>query len=893
MSTPKEDRSLRSLIEEQTEIRRALLRNGYSPFPCAGKNKQMLGWQHIHATKEMIDGWSDQMKWVSTAVHAGVNRLVGLDVDIDDPDVLADFESRIPEQLWEKLKDVPRRLGGGVKEMWLVRLAEGESPRRAKETTGKWGDPDSGENDSDHKLEIFPKPHRVLALYGARLVEDRTPTSWYRWVDGRGPDTIPISDLPEITNSDIVTLLDCAVAAMQAKGWDRLDVPGAGGDDDSSDRVFDLVDGMTFRTQSEDEINLAELEELCHAVGEVRLYSWLPGKRRRGDRCCAKINDYDGLLQIYDHDTEKLHRKPEADGAYRRGMAESFRTSVAALAARLSAPVEDEGAEGETGGLEGRAMSRLEKLAESVPAEERVFQSVGSKEVVDLSGGRLTNATFQVAEALSELDYMYDMGGRVVAVFDGAVREMSEPRLALEIGKIFDCVKLEQRAKSAKVTSVDPTTALVKQVLAYAPEAGFRSLRGVVDVPILTGGGEVVDGGYNPESRLLVSDSSGAAQYLSAVDMSEDALRAALETLWRPFSEFPFVGAGDRGGALACALTAVSRAWLPTAPMFAFDAPVQGSGKSLLCRAIGALSGRCMFSAPLPIKNEDEIRKRLMSMLMSGPSAVIYDNQIGILDSASLAAVLTSETFADRELGHSRILDMPTSVLVMVNGNNMALGGDMPRRTVRVRIDPQMDTPFERSFGFDPETWVREHRGEMVAAALTILQWGLQRAEKGRVGSFEKWDQVVGQTVARVGRELDVRFGDPAEVIRTAHEDDPRRDELGDLLSALRDEFGNKWFTASEVSARMVGSGVTAPLVEAFGYDKVPSARSIGRHLTFRRDARMHGMSIQLSTDTKANVRRFRIWGDEDADGVVVSGAIEQRRGAQKGRLGSLVKPGG
>lgn len=393
-------------VAEQTRIRRALLVNGYSPFPCRGKSGQLKGWQHIRATGALIDEWAGQLRWVSTAVHAGVGGLVGIDVDIDDAGVLDDFIARVPADLWARLQDAPVRRGGGVKEMWLVRLAEGEEPRRFRETTGKWGDPESGEDDTDHKLEVWPKAHKLLALYGARTVEGRDVTSEYTWVDGRGPDTVALRDLPVVTNADIGVLLDCAVAAMKAAGWDRLDVADVEGSD--SDKVFDLKDDMTFRTRDHGEVDLAGLTELCQAVGDVRLYSWLPGKRRRADRCHAKLNDHDGLLQIYDYDTGKLHRAAEADGAYARQVSETVRGTLSALGSRLSQRVSRSGAvaSGEVGGGAGGApgaeggegLDRLSELLASVPPEKRLFGGAASV------GGSVDDAEVTAADGAAAFD---------------------------------------------------------------------------------------------------------------------------------------------------------------------------------------------------------------------------------------------------------------------------------------------------------------------------------------------------------------------------------------------------------------------------------------------------------------------------------------------------------
>ena len=875
---------------EQTAIRRVLLANGYTPLANVSKKCMLKNWPRLVVDDAMIEDWADRGGLRATGVRIE-GPLVALDFDIDDAGVLDVIWDALPDDLFSLVDRMPVRRGSGDKVCLFCRVADGVVVENI--WSKAFYRPGEEEEGRAHRLEIFGAGGggRQIGVYGSHTVEQGEVTVSYAWAGGRGLVEVPLAGLPEVTVAQLEKLADVVSSVLHEAGWvyevRSLDGCVAGG------REYALEDGQVFQVHGGAEVDLVGLEDLARSWDGVRVsMSWKEGpaaaNRTRG---LVGLNPADDRVQIWDTMTGILYRPVGMD----------VQGTVARLGEKLGQVVGDG-----SGAGYGSGDDIFARLLAAVPPEKRIFSESGvdeggageevggdGREVVDLSGGQLTVATVQVALGLADVEYLFNMSGRLIGVVDGVIREMTEPRLSLEIGATFRCVRIEQRGKKEVVVDVDPSGGLVKQVLAYMPEAGFRPLRGVVDMPVLTGGGRVVERGYDAESRLLVSDSSGAAGWLPD-EVGDVEARAALETLWRPFSLFPFVGAGDRGGALACVLTAVCRSWLPTAPLFAFDAPVQGSGKSLLCRAVGALSGRCLFSAPLPLKNEDEIRKRLMSMLMGGPSSVIYDNQIGLLDSASLAAVLTSETFSDRELGHNtRTLTAPTSVLVMVNGNNLALGGDMPRRSVRVRIDPQMDTPFERQFDFDPETWVREHRGQMVAAALTLLRWGMSAAVKGRVGSFERWDQVVGQTVARVGREIDERFGDPADVIRAAHEDDPRRDELGDLLTALRDEFGNKWFAASDVAARMAGAGQTNPLVEAFGYDKPPSARSIGRHLTFRRDAWVNGLCVQVGTDTKANTRKFRVWAEDDAADVVVQGALEVRRAAQKTRLGAISKPGG
>lgn len=458
-----------ALVAEQTEIRRALLRNGYSPFPCAGKNKQMWGWPDIEATEDLIDEWAGQKKWVSTAVHAGKGGLVGIDVDIDDADVLDDFIDRLPEDLWARLRHAPVRYGGGFKEMWLCRFDEKEQTRAHAEKSGKWGDMEAGEDAPDHKLEIWLRHKKLLALYGAREVDGREITSWYEWRDGRGPHNVPLADLPVIGNEDVSTLLRCAVEAMQAAGWERLDVNAP--EENAGDKVYDLTSDMSFTLRNGDVVSLDELTEMCEASDDVRLYSWLPGKRRRGDRCAAKINGHDGRLQIYDYDTEVLHRPVDN---------KPLRDSVQALAERLydfnvAGAVTEKGENTETTAAVPK--DRLQALKDAVPEGSRFFGGVSLEE----GGGGEDDAEEArreqiVADVLGRYAYWSDGRGYVVDIQGG-------PENAMTLGsfqtKLAPLSWMEKPAKGP-MKKVNPAD-VWKEHPERAEVAGFRFLPDCTD----------------------------------------------------------------------------------------------------------------------------------------------------------------------------------------------------------------------------------------------------------------------------------------------------------------------------------------------------------------------------------------------------------------------------
>lgn len=146
--------------------------------------------------------------------------------------------------------------------------------------------------------------------------------------------------------------------------------------------------------------------------------------------------------------------------------------------------------------------------------------------------------------------------------------------------------------------------------------------------------------------------------------------RSALNTVWAAFKDFPFKDGMAKAALLASLLTAAVRQVLPTAPAFAFDAPVQGSGKTLLAQCVGALAeGKAPTVWPHTAGgNDEEIRKRLFTALRTGSRSLIWDNVVGTFDSAAMAALITSPTMTDRILGRNDAGTVPNRAVILFIG---------------------------------------------------------------------------------------------------------------------------------------------------------------------------------------------------------------------------------
>jgi hypothetical protein len=841
--------------EQHTALRLELLERGYAPLATKGKRPTMKKWPTLEIDEESIRKWGRKDHLVTTGVRVEGDLLV-FDFDIDSAEVLGKIEARIEEEnpeLWDLMLGMPKRYGGGDKYALFARKSSGKYEQYWSKAYYKPGDLAAGDGKAPlQRLEVFTgggSEGRYLALYGAHTVADNDDiVVSYRWEeDDLGPfglADIDLDQLPAVPLKQVKWLVDLVSDVLHGTDWEYE--VGASHGKVERRTSYTLMPEMIFSASDGYEYTLEDLDAACdHPDLRVAMGFVVTGASNTS-RGSVSRNGADGRVQIYDFASGVTYRPVELD----------MRMKMQSL---------------------GSALLRSPHLYVSDPANEsdgerRPFMPVGD--------GELTAASAQIARYLAGQEHLFDMGGRIVAVLDGAIIPMDVDRLAVEIGRRVCCVTKQMVAGAERMVECDPSVKLVKMVQSLLLESRFRKLRAITDIPVLRRDGSMVKDGYCKETQLVVRALPGVAEMVPEGSVSVQEAERALKVLWEPFVQFPFVSEADRGGMLAALLTAVLRPVLPTAPAFGMDAPTQGSGKSLLCRCVGWLSGTFLVQPPLPVKDDDEVRKVLLTVLMEAPRAVVFDNMLGMLDSGALGAVLTSESFSGRILGTNTSLKAPTSVLIMLNGNNLALAGDMPRRVVTVRIDPQDEVPHARKFKFDPEVEVRTRRVDMIAAALTLVKAALGSAVKGRVGSFEMWDEMVGQTVAWVERHVDGQFSDPAKAIEEAVRADPKREELSHFMSSLRTVFGNEWFSAAE-AASFAGPG--QPLAEAFETQGTPSSRSVGRFLTFRKDGRVGGFTLQAKRDSRTKVFRFRVWSSEDSAESVVTGSFQARRvGAAK-----------
>jgi len=383
----------------------------------------------------------------------------------------------------------------------------------------------------------------------------------------------------------------------------------------------------------------------------------------------------------------------------------------------------------------------------------------------------------------------------------------------------------------------DVPEVIARNVLAAPDFNRFPPIVGVTESPVVRPDGSIVTArGYDKMTRMYYAPHPNLRLPPLPDQPTEADRDAALALLMESICDFPFVDEASRVNALAGIITPVVRpAILGNVPAWIPDAPQAGMGKGLLAQLSATVAtGRPAAMFPCP-KDDEEWRKRLLAALIGGPSIICIDNIEGRVEAPSLSMCLTTPMFSDRLMGRNdKVITVPQRSCFVLTGNNVVLGGDLPRRCYSSRIDAQTARPWLRKGFQHPNLigWATEHRGDLLGAVLTLIRaWyadGKPKADVPELGSFEEWCLTLAGILAHAG--LTEFLGNLAELWERA---DMEGAEWAGFLVALQEVFGEEGFTVGDI-CRAATSTVPS-LVGAFparAVEKsVPDHRRLGHAL--------------------------------------------------------------
>ncbi len=329
---------------------------------------------------------------------------------------------------------------------------------------------------------------------------------------------------------------------------------------------------------------------------------------------------------------------------------------------------------------------------------------------------------------------------------------LSSAALRGVLARVADWVTRKE-AKSGPVEEDDaPPMEVVSDLDSLDRWDGIPAIEAVVECPFFTRNGElVITPGYHKGARVWYHPGAGLAlPPVPGKPTREEIDQARALLLVELYGDFPFKDDASKAHALAGLILPFVRQMIqgPT-PLHLFDAPVEGTGKTLLINVNAIVSLGRPAEATAECSNDEEWRKRITSLLAEGSAFVLLDNLNRTLDSGALASVLTARTWKDRLLGLNKTAVLPNTAVWCGSGNNTRMSRELIRRTVWCRLDARVDAPWERT-GFrhpDLMAWAIQNRGQLVWAALTLCQaWIAAGRPSGKqtLGMFESWAAVMG-----------------------------------------------------------------------------------------------------------------------------------------------------
>jgi hypothetical protein len=437
--------------------------------------------------------------------------------------------------------------------------------------------------------------------------------------------------------------------------------------------------------------------------------------------------------------------------------------------------------------------------------------SVG-RQPVRLIGGEFSNIVKQLEDILCP--YVYTQGSRLTrtteAHTDEDIQRSADALMLIGVTRGWASTRFGQLcdfqkfiSKQGEWCSVDPSGEHISAMLDLGGWNTLRPLDAIARAPFLRSDGSICDApGYDASSRTLYVPSITFPPIPERPTRTE-AL-AALARLREPFNEFPWKEAASESAFLSHILAEAARLAMDRCPMYIYDAPMAGTGKSTLQEMAARIVHGTEPALRPWVADEDEIRKSLYACLMAGDRSIWFDNvPDGIkIRSSVLEAFLTSAVWKDRKLGESVTSAISNKTVLVASGNNITPVAALARRCLVVRLDANTENLRERVFRIEnPRRYIMEHRAQLLVDALTVIKAYLATAGTVTMPvtlpSFESWSKLAREPLIWMG------LADP--VVTQLNETDDETKNVGPIFERLVANFGDRTFTAGDM-ARIVGS---------------------------------------------------------------------------------------
>jgi hypothetical protein len=482
---------------------------------------------------------------------------------------------------------------------------------------------------------------------------------------------------------------------------------------------------------------------------------------------------------------------------------EGYQEIVARLAKGLEAPNLDDDEDGQQPGP-GPTPTSPQNAPPAPPTIEirsgqieRIVNEAEAALIAEQETMPVTKRLFRRGGAIVSIGFNTEPTHDEKTVETMVIVQAGDHALAERLASSAIFMKWNERKR--KLVRVDPPHNIAVTLKQRRYSLRLPMLVGVVNCPQFMANVEVMaEPGFNPATGIFYDARGVSFPPIPLSPTKADALTALIK-LERLYITFHFASEQDRAVALSLVLTLLSRTGMETAPLHAFDAPIAGSGKSKLVSIASIIATGHDAGVIAQGYTSEEFEKRLATQLMKGKQLIAIDNCNAPLDGDLLNQALTQSTLEMRILGESRDIVARCAVVPTATGNNLVVVGDLTRRSLIGRLDPKTERPELEQFKYDPISDAKANRGELVAAALTILKAYHAAGRPKRLPQlqgFADWSDIVRSALVWLGVD------DPVNTQEILRRNDPKRASLIRVAEAWRTMFGSQQMTVSDAVAQ-------------------------------------------------------------------------------------------
>jgi hypothetical protein len=384
---------------------------------------------------------------------------------------------------------------------------------------------------------------------------------------------------------------------------------------------------------------------------------------------------------------------------------------------------------------------------------------------------------------------MFTLNGEAVVenVTRTGMQPFSAVRFVTWIEDWVTCYRIKQASEVERSLSVADASKVLSSsqfIAGLKPVQRYNPIR----LPAFAANGtlKLLPVGYDESNQTLTA--RGSVRY--DLDWPLDRAREYVNSL---LSEFPFADVGQSKAAVIAAMLTIYGLHLlsPTClvPAFVYTANDAGCGKGLCCM----LAAVPVFGAlPTGVQptSEQEMEKLLFSVARSRQQVIFLDNVDRHLASPALESFLTTSQVSGRILGETTFASFPKKTVVLINGNNCTVRGDMRRRSVFVEFFmEELQAEHRRIENPLSESVIIQKRSEILSALYSLVKsWcdANKPPPKRLLQGFTEWSAVIAGIIEHAS------FGSPIAQPETNIADEELREmaTLVDYLSSFQSTTG-------------------------------------------------------------------------------------------------------